>query len=81
MGSERGIIRPHEAKLEFLARTADAFWIVVALWVACAIYPEAWDRFVAHFSPDEMDAPVKPWHDREWFEKEAQSRHHPNLMG
>jgi putative colanic acid biosynthesis UDP-glucose lipid carrier transferase len=40
----RGFIRPHEAKLDFLTRTADAVWIGVALYWACTVYPETWDN-------------------------------------
>lgn len=43
MGSERGIIRPHEARLDFLSRMMDALVIVASLWVSAAVYPEPWD--------------------------------------
>lgn len=42
-GVRDGIIRPHEAKLDFLARVGDAFWITAALWFACLAYPEQWE--------------------------------------
>ena len=42
-GTPNGAIRPHEAKLDLLARVADAFWICAALFIACAFYPEAWE--------------------------------------
>ncbi len=40
LSADRGAIRPHEAKLDFLARTADAFWIAAGLWLACKLYPQ-----------------------------------------
>jgi putative colanic acid biosysnthesis UDP-glucose lipid carrier transferase len=41
-GSRHGVIRPHEAKLDFLSRTADACWIACGLFVAAALYDEPW---------------------------------------
>ncbi len=43
LNNRHGLIRPHEAKLDFLARTTDACWITISLWVASALYPEKWD--------------------------------------
>ncbi|MET0386316.1 MAG: undecaprenyl-phosphate glucose phosphotransferase [Polyangiales bacterium] len=42
-GAPGGAVRPHEAKLDLLARVADAFWICAALFIACAFYPEVWE--------------------------------------
>jgi putative colanic acid biosynthesis UDP-glucose lipid carrier transferase len=42
-GSRAGSVRPHEAKLDMLARIADAFWICAGLFVACWLYPEHWE--------------------------------------
>ncbi|HET8934779.1 MAG TPA: undecaprenyl-phosphate glucose phosphotransferase [Polyangiales bacterium] len=42
-GTPNGAMRPHEAKLDLLARVADAFWICAALFIACAFYPEVWE--------------------------------------
>ena len=42
-GAPGGAVRPHEAKLDSLARIADAFWICAALFIACAFYPEVWE--------------------------------------
>ena len=42
-GAPGGAVRPHEAKLDILARIADAFWICAALFIACAFYPEVWE--------------------------------------
>src|SRR5688500_9385968 len=38
-GTPTGALRPHEAKLDLLSRVADAFWIIAALFIACAFYP------------------------------------------
>lgn len=38
----RGLIRPHEANLGFLARVADAAWIAFAMFIASEIYHEPW---------------------------------------
>jgi putative colanic acid biosynthesis UDP-glucose lipid carrier transferase len=38
-----GTVRPLEAKLDILARIADAVWICAALFLACAFYPEVWE--------------------------------------
>jgi len=38
----RGLIRPHEAKLGFLARVADGAWITFAMYIANEIYREPW---------------------------------------
>jgi putative colanic acid biosynthesis UDP-glucose lipid carrier transferase len=43
LSSDRGVIRPHEAKLDFLARVTDAFWIAASLWIACKVYPQQWE--------------------------------------
>ena len=42
VGPHHGVIRPHEAKLDFLSRTADACWIAVGLRIACLLYSDAW---------------------------------------
>lgn len=42
MGEKRGIIRPHEAKLDFLNRLADAALILFALFIATKAYPLVW---------------------------------------
>ncbi|MEY4578422.1 MAG: hypothetical protein RL701_3125 [Pseudomonadota bacterium] len=42
-GAAGGAIRPHEAKFDILAPSADAFWICIALAVACLAYPQEWD--------------------------------------
>ncbi len=42
MGENRGMIRPHEAKLDFLHRLGDAALILIALVIACRIYPQPW---------------------------------------
>lgn len=42
MGEKRGVIRPHEAKLDFLHRLGDAVLILVALVIACGVYSEGW---------------------------------------
>lgn len=44
MGSRDGVMRPHEAQLDFVARMADAAVIVLVLWVSAALYPESWDN-------------------------------------
>ena len=36
------MIRRHHATFDLLARLIDSVWIAVALWVACALYPESW---------------------------------------
>ncbi|HEX7477682.1 MAG TPA: undecaprenyl-phosphate glucose phosphotransferase [Polyangiales bacterium] len=43
LSSDRGVIRPHETKLDFLARMTDAFWIAASLWIACKVYPQEWE--------------------------------------
>ena len=44
MRSDKGLMRPHEAQLDFLSRMADAAVIVLVLWGAAALYPEDWDN-------------------------------------
>jgi putative colanic acid biosynthesis UDP-glucose lipid carrier transferase len=40
--NDRGLIRPHEAELGFLARLTDGAWILFAMFVANQIYREPW---------------------------------------
>ncbi len=40
--NNRGIIRPHEAKLDFLARLADAGLIALAMYLVCLVFSEQW---------------------------------------
>lgn len=42
MGDKRGIIRPHEARLDFLNRLADAALIMSTLLLICRAYAEDW---------------------------------------
>ena len=44
----RGLIRPHEAKLDFLVRLADAVLIAVAMYLVCLVFSEGWqNRYTA----------------------------------
>lgn len=44
MGSDSGMIRPHEGRIDFTARTADAATIALALGGAAFAYPQPWDN-------------------------------------
>ncbi len=38
----QGLIRPHEAKVDFVLRLIDSLWISAMLWVAVRSYPQQW---------------------------------------
>jgi putative colanic acid biosynthesis UDP-glucose lipid carrier transferase len=42
-GGRSGVLRPHEAQFDILARVADASWIALAMGISCATYPQEWE--------------------------------------
>lgn len=38
----QGLVRPHEAKVDFVLRLVDSLWIAASLWVAVRLYPMQW---------------------------------------